>query len=77
MSNNLVVRKGTADIEFYSSADTARANKNILDLQNAIKAQLTKKTKDNYKVRFDKLAKHFSSIKTHSFVTLKNQLAGI
>lgn len=72
--NRLIVRKGENDIEFHSTADSVKASNNILSLQQAIRGELKKKSKDNYRVRFDKLAKHLSAIKTHSFITLKNQL---
>ena len=75
--NTLVVRKGENAIEFHSSVDSAKASKNILALQNLIKGKVTVKTKDSYKARFDRLKSFFNEIDTHSFVTLKNQLAKI
>lgn len=77
-NNRLVIRREASGIIFYTSGDTDRVNKNIVELQTAMKKVLTGKgIKDNYKVRFEKLCKHLTSVQTHSFVSLRNSLQTI
>lgn len=75
--NILRVIKGVNGIEYHSTQNTAKGIDAIFDLQNHIKTVVLTSTKDNYKVRFDKLAKHITTIPAETFKGLKRKLVTI
>jgi len=76
IDNRLVVVKTKSGIEFHSQIDSHKTSQKILDLQKEIKRIILNpnNNRDNYRVRFDRLAKELTEVKTHSFITLKHKL---
>lgn len=74
--NKILIVKTQDGFEFHSTVNQTRLNKVIIGIQKTIKNILTSPTnnRDNYRVRFDKLGKQLSEVKTHSFITIKNVL---
>ncbi len=72
--NRLSVLKTTTGIEFQSSVANAGVNKDLLSLQETMKHQLLHpaKERDNYKARFNKLAKQIGEFKVDSFYRLNS-----
>lgn len=75
--NTLRVIKGANGIEFHSTQNTSKGIDPIFDLQKHIKTVVLTSTKDNYKVRFDKLAKHITTIPATTFRGLKRKLVTV
>ncbi len=77
-NNRITVLKTKSSIEVYSQISNYGVNRHLVELQDTIKNYLLNLVKagdrDNYKVRFAKLAKLVDKTKAQNFSTLKTSL---
>jgi len=77
-NNRITILKTKSSIEVYSQISNNSVNRHLVALQETIKNYLLNLVKagdrDNYKVRFAKLAKIVNKTKIQKFSTLKTSL---
>ena len=73
-NNRMTILKGENGLEFHSS--TAKKANQMLELGKAIKKSILNpsSSKDNYRVRFNKLTKQLTEINKPTFLSLRNAL---
>lgn len=74
--NRVSVLKTTSGIEFRSSIMNYGVNPHLMSLQESIKYRLLnpEKDRDNYKARFNSLAKQIGNLKSDSFERLAKKM---
>ncbi len=78
-NNRITVLKTATSLEFHSRLSSNRQSAVMNECANTIKKIVLnpKDNRDNYKVRFDKIAKALTSANVRTLLTAKNALATI
>ncbi len=72
--NTIIIVKDGNGIQLHSSIETSKKASNMFELQRKLSKLIVtpKNNRDNYKVRFERLAKYLAEINISTFKTVLN-----